>query len=332
MPISPTLPTNGQDPWGTDLNTALTTIVNGVNANETALAGKASTSHTHSGADIVSGTVVAARLPTSSTTASGIVELATTAETQTGSDTTRAVTPAGLAATSVPKSLVDLKGDLFVGSANDTPARLAVGTNGQVLTADSAETTGVKWATPSGGGSGAGKNWLSAIWGLPGVTLVSGIGNESSSANTLYMVPFKIDTAATLTDIAINVGTAGTAGTNARLGIYSKDATGTQWTLVNDAGTVSIASTGDKTLTGLSISLASAGIYGVAVLPESTCSLNSRAGGMTLAGPASASPFNSNVIVYMSVGQAYGALPGTASPTGQGSFGTSYQRAVVKLA
>jgi len=42
------------------------------------------------------------------------------------------------------------KGDLF--GYSTTQARLAVGTNGQVLTADSAETTGLKWATPASGG------------------------------------------------------------------------------------------------------------------------------------------------------------------------------------
>jgi hypothetical protein len=45
----------------------------------------------------------------------------------------------------IQASIVDAKGDLIVGSAADTVLRKAVGTNNQVLAADSAETTGVKW-------------------------------------------------------------------------------------------------------------------------------------------------------------------------------------------
>lgn len=43
--------------------------------------------------------------------------------------------------------MVDAKGDLLVGTAADTAARLAVGSNDQVLVAASGETTGVKWAS-----------------------------------------------------------------------------------------------------------------------------------------------------------------------------------------
>lgn len=45
----------------------------------------------------------------------------------------------------------DAKGDLAVGTGANTAAKLTVGTNGYVLTADSAESTGLKWAAATGG-------------------------------------------------------------------------------------------------------------------------------------------------------------------------------------
>lgn len=45
---------------------------------------------------------------------------------------------------------IDAKGDLIGGTGADTFARLAVGANNTVLTADSAEATGLKWAAPAG--------------------------------------------------------------------------------------------------------------------------------------------------------------------------------------
>jgi hypothetical protein len=52
----------------------------------------------------------------------------------------------------IQNAIVDAKGDLIGATANDTPARLAVGTNGQILTADSTAATGLKWATATSGG------------------------------------------------------------------------------------------------------------------------------------------------------------------------------------
>jgi hypothetical protein len=48
-------------------------------------------------------------------------------------------------------TIIDAKGDLIVGTAPDTATRLSVGTDGQVLMAEAAQATGVKWAAPLSG-------------------------------------------------------------------------------------------------------------------------------------------------------------------------------------
>ena len=51
----------------------------------------------------------------------------------------------------VQDTLVDAKGDLLAASADNVIARLAVGANTYVLTADSTEATGIKWAAATAG-------------------------------------------------------------------------------------------------------------------------------------------------------------------------------------
>lgn len=72
-----------------------------------ALDGKASTGHTHDASGIVSGVLLAARLPGATDGAAGIVELATADEALAGTDTTRAVTPAGVAAVAATRAAVE---------------------------------------------------------------------------------------------------------------------------------------------------------------------------------------------------------------------------------
>jgi hypothetical protein len=56
-----------------------------------------------------------------------------------------------LANGAVAKSTFTTKGDIVAATAASTISRLGVGTNGQVLTADSTAATGIKWGTPSAG-------------------------------------------------------------------------------------------------------------------------------------------------------------------------------------
>jgi hypothetical protein len=48
----------------------------------------------------------------------------------------------------ITAGIVDAKGDLIVGSADDAVTRLAAGTNGYILTANSGATNGIEWAAP----------------------------------------------------------------------------------------------------------------------------------------------------------------------------------------
>ena len=76
-------------------------------------------------------------------------------------------------------TIVNSKGDLLVASANDTLDRLAVGTNGKVLTTNSSATLGVSWESPG-----------SFITQLPAGTIYGfHIDNGTDTANDINIQP-----------------------------------------------------------------------------------------------------------------------------------------------
>jgi hypothetical protein len=110
----------------------------------------------------------------SSTTAAGVVQLNDTvvSTSTTEAATANAVKTAyDLAAAAVPKSAYTAKGNLIVATAASTPTALAVGSNGQVLTANSACASGVAWDN-AGGGSGTVTS-ITAGTGLTGGTITT---------------------------------------------------------------------------------------------------------------------------------------------------------------
>ena len=76
---------------------------------------------------------------------------------------------------------IDAKGDLIGGTGADTFARLAVGANDTVLTADSSTATGLKWAAAAGGSS------------FSGCRLTKSVG-QTISNNTDTMVTWDVET------------------------------------------------------------------------------------------------------------------------------------------
>lgn len=106
-------------------------------------------------------------------------------------------------ATGIPATIIDAKGDLIAGTAADTAGRLAVGTNGHVLTADSTTGTGLKWAAVATTKSFSLLN--SGGTTLTGATTItySGISNQdelliiigdASSANASSNIQFRFNT------------------------------------------------------------------------------------------------------------------------------------------
>jgi hypothetical protein len=75
----------------------------------------------------------------------------TDTDVQTALDTLDAMTVGGGSGDVATDAIWDAKGDLAVGTGANTAQKLTAGTDGYVLTADSAETTGLKWAAAGGG-------------------------------------------------------------------------------------------------------------------------------------------------------------------------------------
>jgi hypothetical protein len=148
------------------------------------------------------------------------------------------------AGAAIAKSTVDAKGDLIAGTADNTVARLAVGTNGHTLVADSGETTGLKYVA----GVSIAFNAQTAAY-----TLVAGdafkLVTVSDTVSRTVTIPPSVFTAGQI----INVQRIGTGAVpfaqGAGVTITSTGATASAPTLRAQYSAASIVCTGSNTFT-----------------------------------------------------------------------------------
>jgi hypothetical protein len=109
-------------------------------------------------------------------------------------------------ANAIQNSIVDAKGDLIAASAADTPARLAVGTNGQTIVADSTASTGLKYSNnaPLGGMSAINPGGTAltgattiTVSGLSNLSRISILVNGASSANASSFFTIRLNSDST---------------------------------------------------------------------------------------------------------------------------------------
>lgn len=115
------------------------------------------------------------------------------------------------------------KGDLLVATADNLGQRRAVGPNRTVLTADSAEPDGVKWATPVGETDLFWASRSADVATIPRY-LVAGNGQTPASGTVIAFRAYA-RAAGSYGSVRFSVGTAFAGTTDAKVGVWAEDGT-----------------------------------------------------------------------------------------------------------
>ncbi len=168
-----------------------------------------------------------------------------------------------------PLSILDAKGDLISATAADTPARLAVGTNGQVLTADSTTSTGLKWATSSGVNPQIPRlNANYYVFPRSSATTTTALLDENAYEPVFLPV-------CTISRISIKTSGSFSGTASIRLGIYNNGANNVPTTVLLDAATVSCTAANTVYEITVNQPITTAGFYWVVSRTATAATTNS---------------------------------------------------------
>jgi len=170
---------------------------------------------------------------------------------------------------------INAKGDLIAGAAGSTAAILTVGTNGQVLKANSATATGLEWgtdttyATPTIGSTEIASG--ATVTTLAGLTLTSPAINAATVTKPILVAPMErtsVSTSAATSTVTFDVNTAAT--------LYITASATSNWTtnVRGDGSTTldSIMTTGDAITVALLSTQGATAYYNTVVQIDGTTS------------------------------------------------------------
>jgi hypothetical protein len=140
-------------------------------------------------------------------------------------------------ADAISKGQFTAKGSLLSATAASTPGVLAVGSNDQVLTADSSTSTGLKWATPSSGPTMLQTVTSANYYKMP-FTGSSATSTAIGQFQTTYYTPIYLPSG-TADRLTIRSGGTFSGTASLRMGLYN-NSNGKPTTVLVDGGTVSV--------------------------------------------------------------------------------------------
>jgi len=147
----------------------------------------------------------------------------------------------------IPPTIIDAKGDLLVGTADNVVNRLGVtGTTGAVLTADAGETTGLKWAAAG------------SVGGLVHINTTSfsavasqSLDNVFTSTYENYRLAFNITSTSTTMTLGLKMRAGSDNSTNYYFSGIGGNLAGNAATIFNGSSNTTSATIGRSVATGI---------------------------------------------------------------------------------